>query len=51
MDGARRAGTPQPGFEDETVHEANEEISFSPGGAGGGAVDLMSCASGSENQC
>lgn len=37
MDGERSAGIPQPGFEEETVQEAREEISFRPGGGGGGA--------------
>ena len=37
--GARSAATAQPGLLDETVQQASEEMSFRPGGAGGGAVD------------
>jgi hypothetical protein len=47
VDGARSAATPQPGFEEETVHEARDEISLSPGGGGGGAVGRTSWAFGS----
>ncbi len=47
VEGARSAVTPQPGFEEETVHDAREEISLNPEGAGGGAVGRMSCAFGS----
>lgn len=36
VEGERRAGTPQPGFEEETVQEAREEISLRPEGGGGG---------------
>lgn len=36
--GERRAGIPQPGFEEETVQEAREEISLRPSGGGGGAM-------------
>lgn len=38
MLGERRAGIPQPGFEEETVQEAREEISLRPSGGGGGAM-------------
>ena len=47
MLGARRAATPQPGLLDDTVHDAKEEISFRPGGGGGGAVGRSTCAFGS----
>jgi len=38
MLGARRAETPQPGLELETVQDASDEISLRPGGGAGGVV-------------
>ena len=48
--GARKAATPQPGFEVDTVQLANDEISFKPGGAGGKAVGRGSGWLGSESR-
>jgi hypothetical protein len=51
VEAARNAATPQPGFDDETVHDASDEISFSPSGGGGGAVVLSGWADGSVLKC
>lgn len=47
----RRAGTPQPGFEEETVQEAREEISFRPAGGGGGAQVRSEASAAASRRC